>query len=184
MKGAEVRLRALALAAATASLLAAGAVPVSTAYAKQSGPNSFDGTCKLTGDFVFERPIGPLPQTMSFTDSATGTCSGKLNGVQQDSIPVVNTVTGWGTVSCSFGDAHTSDTLTFARRYPIHIFTDSAGALTQFVAHSSGAVSGESVEHVSLLPYTDQSTLEQCQAGALRSAHYDLDAQTLSPLVG
>jgi len=177
-----MRLRALVLAAAAASLLAAGATPASAAMAKQ--PNSFDGTCKLSGEFVFDRPIGPLPQTMSFEDSATGTCSGELNGVQRDNIPVVNTVSGWGTLSCSFADAHTSDTLTFDRRYPIHIFTDSAGALTQFVAHSSGAVSGESVEHVNLLPYTDQSTLEQCQAGELRSAQYDLDAQTLSPLVG
>jgi hypothetical protein len=179
-----MRFRALTIAAAAASLLAAAAVLASAAKANQSGPNSFDGTCKLSGGFVFDRPIGPLPQTMSFEDSATGTCSGELNGVQRDNIPVVNTVSGWGTISCSFADAHTSDTLTFDRRYPIHIFTDSAGALTQFVAHSSGAVSGESVEHVNLLPYTDQSTLEQCQAGELRSAHYDLDAQTLSPLVG
>jgi hypothetical protein len=170
---------AIVLAATAASLLAAG--PVS---AKPSQPNSFDGTCKLSGGFVFERPIGPMPQTMSFSDSATGTCGGKLNGVQRENIPVVNEVSGWGTFSCSIGDAHTSDTLVFAKRYPIHIFTESAGALTQFVAHSSGAVSGDSVEHVNLLPYTDQSTLEQCQAGALRSAHYDLDAQTLSPLVG
>jgi hypothetical protein len=168
-------------------LLAAGAASVSAAKhhkAKASGPNSFDGTCRLSGAFVFDRPIGPLPQTMSFVDNATGTCSGKLNGVQRDNIPVVNTVSGWGTVSCSFGNAHTSDTLIFAGRYPIHIFTNSAGALTQFVAHSSGAVSGDSVERVSLLPYTNQSTLEQCQAGALHSAQYDLDAHTISPLVG
>ena len=177
-----MRLRGLALSAAAASLLPA-AVLAPAARGNQ-GPNSFDGTCKLSGDFVFDRPIGPLPQTMSFADSATGTCSGKLNGVQQDNIPVVNTVSGWGTISCSFADAHTSDTLTFDRHYPIRIFTDSAGALTQVVAHSSCAVSGDSVEHVNLLPYTDQSTLEQCQAGALRSARYDLDAQTLTPLVG
>jgi hypothetical protein len=171
-----------AIVLAVTSLIIASAWPAASAAA--AGPNSFTGTCKLSGEFVFDRPIGPLPQTMSFADSATGTCSGRLNGTQLDSIPVVNTVSGWGTVSCSFAEAHTSDTLVFARRYPIHIFTDSAGALTQFVAHSSGAVSGESVEHVSLLPYTDQSTLEQCQAGTLRSAHYDLDAQTITPLVG
>jgi len=178
-----MRFRALALAAAAASLLAADAVPAPAASAK-SGPNSFGGTCHLTGDFVFDRPIGSMPQTMSFQDSASGTCSGKLNGVQRDDIPVVNTVSGWGTFSCSFADAHTSDTLMFDKRYPIRIFTDSAGALTQIVAHTSGAVSGDSVEHVSVLPYTDSSTLEQCQAGALSSIRYDLDAYTLTPLVG
>ena len=52
------------------------------------------------------------------------------------------------------------------------------------LAHSWGAVSGESVEHVDLLPYTDQSVLEQCNAGQLSSARYQLDARTLSPLVG
>jgi hypothetical protein len=176
-------LRAIAVAAAVA-LLAAGAAPAYGAKAEHSGPSSFEGSCKLKGEFTFAQPVGPLPRTMSFEDNASGTCSGKLNGVRRDNIPVVNTVSGWGTVSCSLADAHTSDVLTFDGRYRIHIFTDSAGALTQFVAHSSGAVSGESVEHVSLLPYTDQSTLEQCQAGALRSASYDLDAQTISPLVG
>jgi len=179
-----VRFRALALVTAAASLLAVHAGAASAAKATQSWANSFEGSCKLSGDFVFERPIGPMPQTMSFADSATGTCSGKLNGIQRDSIPVVNTVSGWGTFSCSFADAHTADTLMFAKRYPIHIFTDSVGALTQIVAHSSGAVSGDSIEHVSILPYTDSSTLEECQAGALRSIRYDLDAQTLTPLVG
>jgi hypothetical protein len=71
-----MRLQALALAAATTSLLVAAAVPAAAARAKQSGPNSFEGSCQLSGDFVFDRPIGPLPQTMSFADRATGTCSG------------------------------------------------------------------------------------------------------------
>jgi hypothetical protein len=184
----DMRFRALVAGVSAAFLLGAGAAGTAAAAkhdkSKQQGPNSFDGSCRLYGDLAFDQPIGPLPRTTSFTDSSTGTCSGKLNGVQRDSIPVVNTVTGWGTISCSTGNAHTSDTLMFARRYPIHIFTESTFGLTQGVAHSWGAVSGESVEHVNLLPYTDQALLERCQAGALRSAHYELDAQTISPFVG
>src|SRR5436305_8746236 len=112
-----MRLRGLALSAAAASLLPA-AVLAPAARGNQ-GPNSFEGTCKLSGDFVFDRPIGPMPQTMSFQDSATGTCSGKLNGVERENVPIVNTVSGWGTFSCSLADAHTADTLMFAKRYPI-----------------------------------------------------------------
>src|SRR5437867_12542919 len=108
----RIAISTTALASAALLLLTA------SAQAKLSGPNSFEGTCHLSGDFVFDRPIGPLPQTMSFEDSATGTCSGKLNGVQRDDIPVVNTVSGWGTFSCSSADAHTADTLMFDKRYP------------------------------------------------------------------
>ena len=54
----------------------------------------------------------------------------------------------------------------------------------QGLAHSWGAVSGESLEHVDLLPYTDRALLERCNAGQLKSARYQLDARTISPLVG
>jgi hypothetical protein len=181
-----MRHRALAVGAGAATLLAAAlAGPASaTTDHLSKGPNSFEGTCRLYGDLVFDQPIGPVPRTTSFTDTASGTCSGKLNGVQRDSIPTTNAVTGWGTISCSSGYAHTSDVLTFDRHYRIHIFTDSSFAVTQGLAHSWGAVSGESLEHVDLLPYTDQALLERCNAGQLYSARYQLDARTVSPLVG
>ena len=58
------------------------------------------------------------------------------------------------------------------------------GGLTQFVAHSTGAVSGEAVVEVDFLPYFDQATMAACQAGTLGSARYDLIARTITPLVG
>jgi hypothetical protein len=149
-----------------------------------SRPNSFDGSCKLSGDLVFDTPLGGDLRTTTLTDNSTGTCTGKLNGIPVHRIPVVNRVTGSATASCATGKAHTVDTLIFAHRVRILIITDSFFAATQGVAHTTGAVSGHSVEHVNLLPYTDQSTLAACQAGTLRSAHFDLDAQTITPLVG
>jgi len=148
------------------------------------GPNTFEGTCRLSGVLVFDQPLGNDLRTTTFTDTASGTCSGTLNGVPGDSIPVINSVTGSGTLSCLAGETTTDDTLTFARRYPIRIFTDAVGGLTQFVAHSKGAVSGEAVVEVDFLPYFDQSTMAACQAGTLSSARYDLIAHTITPLVG
>jgi len=152
--------------------------------AAQAHPNSFDGSCRLTGVLDFDQPLGMQPITTTFADSATGTCTGRLNGADVRDIPVVNVVSGTATASCAAGEAHTADTLIFARRWRIRIYTDSDFALTQGVAHTRGAVSGDSVEHVDLLPYADQALLEACSAGSLRRARYDLLARTITPLVG
>jgi len=157
-----------------------GAAPAQAA----KGPNTFEGTCMLSGELTFDQPLGNDLRTTTFTDTASGTCSGTLNGVQSDAIPVVNSVTGSGTLSCLGGQTTSADTLTFARHYPIHIFTDAAFALTEAVGHFRGAVSGDGVVEVNVLPYLDQSTLAACQAGTLTSARYDLVARTVTPLVG
>jgi hypothetical protein len=166
--------------AGSVALAAWGIAPASAAH----GLNTFEGVCKLSGELEFDVPLGNDLRTTTFTDTAAGTCSGTLNGVPGDVIPVVNSVTGSGTLSCLAGHATSADTLTFARHYPINIFTDSAGGLTQFVAHSRGAVSGDAVVEVDFLPYFDESTQAACQAGTLRSARYDLVARTITPLVG
>jgi hypothetical protein len=147
-------------------------------------PNTFEGTCMLSGEVKFDQPLGNELRTTTFTDTATGTCSGTLNGVPSDAIPVVNSVSGSGTLSCLAGHTTTADTLTFARHYPIDIFTEAAGGLTQFAAFSRGAVSGEAAVEVNFLPYFDESTQAACQAGTLTSARYDLIARTVTPLVG
>ena len=167
-----------ALAAATFGLTGASAAPAGAA----ERPTKFEGTCKLTGDVSFSQPIGNVPSSPTFTDSGTGTCTGMLNDRPIHELPVVNNVTGSGTLSCLAGQAHTADTLVFAHRSKLRIYTDSVFAGTEAVAHSRGAISGDSVEHVTF--QADQATLSACQAGTLRTAHYDLDAQTITPLVG
>jgi hypothetical protein len=171
-------LAGMALAAATFALTAAGTAPAGAT----KRPTKFEGMCRLTGDIRFSEPIGNVPSSPTFTDSAKGTCTGKLNDHPVTNVPVVNHVKGSGTLSCLAGQAHTVDTLVFARRFRLRIYTDTAFAGTQAVAHSRGAISGDSVEHVTF--QADQATLSACQAGTLRTAHYDLDAQTITPLVG
>jgi hypothetical protein len=170
------------LAVATTALASTGWGVASAAAAK--GPNTFEGTCQLSGEMVFDQPLGNELRTTTFTGTTYGTCDGTLNGVPGTDIPVINSVSGSGTLSCLAGETSTDDTLTFARRYPIRIFTDAVGGLTQFTAYTRGAVSGESVEEVDFLPYFDEADQAACQAGTLSSARYDLIARTITPLVG
>src|SRR5436190_14329911 len=95
------------LAVATASVVAVGWGAATASAAK--GPNTFEGTCELSGELVFDQPLGDELRTTTFTDTASGTCSGTLNGVPEDSIPVVNSVSGSGTLSCIAGSTTTED---------------------------------------------------------------------------
>ena len=111
----------IAVGALAVSLVSAGWGTASAPAAQ--GPNSFEGTCRLSGEFVFDQPLGNELRTTTFTDTASGTCSGILNGVTRENIPVVNNVSGSGTLSCIAGDTTTDDTLTFARWTAMSAFT-------------------------------------------------------------
>ena len=104
--------------------------------------------------------------------------------VPVNDVPVANRARGSGTLSCLAGHATTADTLTFARRSRLRILTDITGGLTQFAGRFRGAVSGDGIVEVNVLPYADQPLLEACQAQALRAARYDLVARTITPVVG
>jgi hypothetical protein len=171
---------ALAVALASLAWMAGGIAPAGAA----SGPNTFEGSCSLSGEFQFDQPLGNEPRYTTFTDTASGTCSGTLNGVPSQTIPVVNDVSGSATLSCLAGQTSTADTLTFAHRLRIPIFVDAAFGLTQAAGNFRGAVSGGGVVEVNFLPYFDQSTQAACQSGTLSSARYDLTAHTVAPLVG
>ena len=178
-----MRVRTISRVAAMAALVLSSVWGIAPAQAA-NGPNTFDGSCMLSGEFQFDQPLGNEPRYTTFTDTAAGTCTGTLNGVPGDAIPVVNSVSGSATLSCLAGQTSTADTLTFAHRFKIHIFVDAAFGLTQAVGHFRGAVSGDGVVEVNFLPYFDQSTQAACQAGTLGSARYDLIAHTITPLVG
>lgn len=164
--------------------LAAAAAAASPAAAA----NSLEGTCSLSGQLDFDQPLGNQPRETSFRDQASGTCTGTLNGVPAQNVPVVLRAKGSGTVSCLA--AHTTSTgmLTLTPStggsVKIRFWTDVTGALTQLAARFGGAIAGQGIAHVSLLPYADQSVMAACQAGTLRSARYDLVTRTITPMVG
>jgi hypothetical protein len=176
-------MKARTISAVLAGLVLFAIGPAPAANAARA-PNTFEGTCTLSGELVFDPPLSNELQTVRFTDTASGTCDGTLNGVPGTDIPVVNRVSGSGTLSCAAGETTSDDTLTFAHRYPLRIFTRAVGGLTQFTAYSRGAVSGESVEELDFGRYFDPATPAACEAGTVSSARYDLIAHTITPLVG
>jgi hypothetical protein len=175
----------IGLAVAAASLTGAATV------AAESIPNTVEGTCTISGQLTFDRPLGNAPHETGFRDRASGTCSGTLNGVPQQGAPVLIRGRGSGTVSCLAGHTTSSAWLIFTRGTRtraddarVHFFTDTSGALLQFVSRFTGAVSGEGIAHVNFAPYADQAALDACEAGTFGTARYDLTTRTITPVTG
>jgi hypothetical protein len=176
-----------AIVCVTALLAVSGvlaSVAEGNAYADATTGNSFEGTCQLTGDIILDSPLSPELRPTTFTGTGTGTCTGSLNGGPSEAHSTVNQISGIGTLSCAGGHTLTDDVLVFDHAKRIRVFTDTVLGATQAVGHFMGAISGDGVVEVNLLPYTDESILAACQAGALSRVRYDLNAWTLTPMVG
>jgi hypothetical protein len=180
-----MRLRAII---GVTAILAASSALASVAYGKDhadaSTSNSFDGTCHLSGDITLGTPLGSQLRPTTFTGTGTGTCTGSLNGGPSEDHPTLNQISGLGTLSCAGGHTLTDDVLTFDNGPTIRVFTDTVFGATQGVAHFMGAISGDGVVEVNLLPYFDESIVAACQAGTLSRVRYDLTARTITPMVG
>lgn len=179
-------MRRTTLATAVLALVIAGALVTPGEAARKT--SSFEGNCTLSGQLVFDDPIGNLPRETGFTDRASGTCTGSVDGDAAADVPVELRAEGSGSLGCLATHTTSAGTLTLrpTARGPVRIrfWTEVTGALTELVARFGGAVSGEGVAFVDLLPYADQSVTEACQAGTLRGVRYDLVTQTVTPVVG
>ena len=179
-----MRFRALmsvtVVVAASCSFVAGGAA---SAFADTTG-NSFEGSCQLTGDITLDAPLSSELRPTTFTGTGTGTCTGSLNGGPVEDHPTLNQISGLGTLSCAGGHTLTDDVLVFDRKFKIRVFTDTVFGATQAVGHFMGAIAGDGVVEVNLLPYFDESILAQCEAGTLSRVRYDLTARTLTPMEG
>jgi hypothetical protein len=163
----------------------AATMPASPAAAA----NTMEGTCTLSGWVKLDPPVGNELREIRFRDQASGTCSGTLNGVPQQDAPVVIRAQGSGTVSCLAGQTTESGTLTFTRGtksdaddVKIHYSNNITGVSVEYVGTFHGAVSGEGIGNVRLLP--DESGLAACEAGTLDFLRYDLVARTITPVTG
>jgi hypothetical protein len=160
------------------------AAPVAPAAAA----NSLEGTCKLSGQFKFDAPLGNQLRETGFKDRAGGTCTGTLNGIPAQNVPVELRAQGFGNLSCLAAHTTSTGTATLTPstgdEVKIRFWTEAAGALTQFAARFGGAVSGQGIAYVDFLPYADASVMAACEAGALDSMRYDLVTQTITPMVG
>jgi hypothetical protein len=180
-----MKLRAIiCVTAVFAASCALASVAEGKAQADMTYGNTFEGTCHLTGELELATPLGEGLAGTSFTGTGAGVCSGSLNGGPSEDHPTVNQITGLGSLSCAAGHTLTDDVLVLDHDRRIRVFTDTAFSATQGVGHFTGGISGDGVVEVNLLPYFDQSVMEECQNGTLSQVRYDLTAQTLTPLVG
>ena len=111
-----------------AVVLALSIVPMAASRAATSdggGPHTWDGTCQLKGVLHFDEPIGNQLRPTTFTDQASGTCSGTLDGKPITNLPTSNNVNGLGVLSCAGGHALSSDFLDFGQGRKLHIASDS-----------------------------------------------------------
>jgi hypothetical protein len=153
--------------------------------------NTFEGTCSMTGQLRFDQPLGTAPISTGFTDRASGTCGGALNGDPLGDARAEIHGKGSGTLSCFAGHSTSAAMLTFtrapngvARKTVIRFVTDTSGAGLQFLSEVRGVVSGSGIGEVDFAPYADQPAFDACVAGGLASARYDLSARTVTPIAG
>lgn len=180
-----MRVRAMiGVTAVLAASWALAGVGAAAAHADAAAGNSFEGTCRLTGDIRFASPLGSQLRPTTFTGTGVGTCSGSLNGGPSRDHPTFNQISGLGSLSCAAGHTLTDDVLIFDHGPRIRVFTDTVFSATQGVGHFAGVISGDGVVEVNLLPYFNQSILAACQAGTLTRVRYDLTARTITPMVG
>src|SRR2546429_9978019 len=98
------------------AIAATGLPPVPSApAARADARNTFDGTCRLSGELRFREPLGNAPRATTFTDTAVGTCTGTLNGVPVNEVPVANRASGSGPSGCPGGHPPNARHLTVAR---------------------------------------------------------------------
>src|SRR2546429_9972597 len=107
------------------AIAATGLPPVPSApAARADARNTFEGTCRLSGELRFREPLGNAPRATTFTDTAVGTCTGTLNGVPVNEVPVANRASGSGPLGCLAGHPTTAEPLTFAPRSRRPVLTD------------------------------------------------------------
>jgi hypothetical protein len=165
--------------------LAAAILPAGPAAAA----NTLEGTCTLSGWAKFDPPLGNEPREFSFRDHASGTCTGTLNGVPQQDAPVLIRAKGSGTAGCLAGRTMESGRLIFTRGtesdaddVAIRYSNSLVGVSTEYVGTLRGAVSGEGVGRVEILP--GESGLAECAAGTLDFVRYNVVARTITPVIG
>jgi Ca2+-binding RTX toxin-like protein len=153
------------------------------------GEDTASGRCQVTGRIVFADPLGFQPERTTFTDYAAGTCTGTVNGRFMADERVYLRAAGGGLIGCSGTRATSTGVLVFTRNTPsrrddvvIDYTARSQGFGGQIVSRARGRVSGEVLANVRFRG--DETTLRQCGAGTFRGGVYDMEGQTITPLVG
>jgi|SRR5947209_14556418 len=173
---------------AGASIVAAAAIAAASASASAETTHSWEGTCRLSGEFTFTPTLGDVLQQDDYAVVAEGTCNGRLDGVAERSLPTVLRISGTGLVSCLADDSRGVATTTFelpnGGEVTLHLVTRANGALTQFITRFRGTQSGRGVAHASFIEDETPAAVAACGTGTLASARYRVMTRTLTKIVG
>ena len=156
--------------------------------------NSFEGTCDpIEGAAKFDQPLTMTEADNGYHFTGTGTCSGKLNGVEVEDAPITAKVDGTFKGSCE-GSESTNEgpgSLVFTRGTPdaaddvVITFTMTfTGQASEIEFKLEGTKSGEADGHASFLTTrTPPDVLIKCAGSGNSELPFDASSETSSPLV-
>lgn len=175
----------LTAAIAVAALLIAGGIDRGAASA---GTDSFSGQCMTQGTVYFSPPVKSQPQQPEkIVYSATGTCSGTLDGQSISNMPVKLVHAGQADASCTY--AMTTDpgsgNIYFQNGVVIPYTFQFTDATTEIAFTFNGQKSGSAHGHGSFATQRTSPTdvLSQCGGAGATQVPMDMQLLTDSPLV-
>ena len=175
----------LTAAIAVAAVLIAGGIDRGTASA---GTDSFSGQCSTQGTVYFSPPVKSQPQQPeNIVYSATGTCSGTLDGQSISNMPVKLLHAGQANASCTYAktDAPGSGNIYFQNGVVIPYTFQFTDATTEIAFTYAGQQSGSAHGHGSFATQRTSPTdvLSQCGGDGATQVPMDMQLLTDSPLV-
>lgn len=171
-----------------AALLTAAVLLASGSGSASSGTDSFSGQCSTQGTVFFSPPVKSQPQQpTSIVYSATGTCSGTLDGQSISNMPVKLVHAGHADASCAH--AQTTDpgsgNIYFQNGVVIPYTFQFTDVMTEIAFTFSGQKSGSAHGHGSFATQRTSPTdvVTQCNGAGASQVPMDMQLLTDSPLV-
>ena len=175
----------LTAAVALAAVLIAGGI---SRGAASGGTDSFSGTCSTQGTVTFSPPIKFQPQQLlTVVYTATGTCSGTLDGKSISNMPVKLQHSGQADASCAHAQTTGPGTgnIYFQNGIVIPYTFTFQDVLSEIAFTYSGQQSGSAHGHGSFAtPRTTQDDLNGCNDGkGAKAIPMDMEFLTESAFV-
>ncbi|MFL5909183.1 MAG: hypothetical protein ACJ768_01220 [Gaiellaceae bacterium] len=175
----------LVIALAVSAILLAAAA---TSGSASDATDSFSGSCSTQGVVTFSPPIKAQPQqTLTVVYTATGTCSGTLDGKSISNMPVKLQHAGQADASCmhaqTTGPGHGN--IYFQNGVVIPYTFQFTDVLTEIAFSYNGQQSGSAHGHGSFATQRTSGTdvVNQCNGGGASQIPMDMTFMTESPLV-
>jgi hypothetical protein len=159
-------------------------------HAHSTKPESFDGSCEFSGAVIFTPPMTTQPQPVAQHADAPGKCSGtftdRFGGTHQlaNADARYRAESSGDQVSCAFGIASGTGTLTFPDGVITFAMTEYRGGATPLI-RLTGKAGGEAWMPVTPSQSSDPAAAVQaCNGAGLERFDLDAHMQTMEALSG